>query len=267
MKALWWILRRPVLLNRVLTHEDSWLSYVDRNFGLSGGLPVVDMDQLVGTGSLSLGPMTYLDGGSLPTDLMLLAGLAEQMEGCRYFEIGTWRGESVATVSPRARTCHTLCLSDKEMHELGMHRRNIESHGLFSRKLHNVTQLRGDSRHFNFQGLEHKFDLVFIDGNHHYDFIKADTINVFRHLVHEHSVVVWHDYGFHPDRVRYEVMAAILDGIGVQRRDMVYHVAHTKCAIYTGRKLNAVPADFPLIPESYFSTRISKHSMKDETQG
>jgi predicted O-methyltransferase YrrM len=266
LKALWWILRRPVLLNRVLGHEDSWLSYVEDNFGLSRGLPVVDMDQFVEGASLSLGPMTYLDGGSLPTDLMLLAALAEQMKECRYFEIGTWRGESVATVSPRARTCHTLCLSDQEMQRLGMHPRNIQSHGLFSRTLDNVTQLRGDSRHFDFQGLEQKFDLIFVDGDHHYDFIKSDTINVFRHLVHEKSIVVWHDYGFHPDRVRFEVMAAILDGIGPQRRDLVYHVAHTKCAIYTGKKLGSVPADFPHIPESYFSTTISKHSLKGKTR-
>ena len=130
-----------------------------------------------------------------------------------------------------------------------------------------MTQLRGDSRHFDFQGLGKKFDLIFIDGDHHHDFIKSDTIRVFRHLVHEKSIVVWHDYGFHPDRVRFEVMAAILDGIGPRRRDLVYHVAHTKCAIYTGRKLNSVPADFPQVPDSYFTTVISKHSLKGKTRG
>ena len=99
-KALWWILRKPVLLNRVLTDEDTWRSYVKKRYQLPDGLPVVEMDQLIGSGTIALGPMTFLDGGSLPTDLMLLAGLAEQIDSCSYFEIGTWRGESVATVSP-----------------------------------------------------------------------------------------------------------------------------------------------------------------------
>jgi predicted O-methyltransferase YrrM len=264
LKALWWILRKPVLLNRVLTDEDTWRNYVERKFRMPGGLPVVELSELIATGSYELGPMTYLDGGSLPTDLMLLAGLAEQIQDCNYFEIGTWRGESVATVSPRASSCFTLCLTDEEMHRMGMHSRSIESHGLFLKDLDNVTQLRGDSRYFDFGELNRKFDLIFIDGDHHFDFVKSDTENVFRHLVHEKSLVVWHDYGFHPDQVRFEVMAAILEGLGPERAGMVYHVAHTKSAIFTGKRLNSAPADFPHIPETYFSTGISQHPVKGE---
>jgi len=259
IKALWWILRKPVLLNRVLTDEDTWRSYVKRRHQLSGGLPVVGMDQLIGTGPIKLGPMTYLDGGSLPTDMMLLAGLAEGIKECAYFEIGTWRGESVATVSARALSCHTLCLTDQEMQKMGMHPNTIESHSLFSKGLNNVTQLRGDSRSFDFGQLNRKFDLIFIDGDHHYDFILSDTENIFRHLVHENSIVVWHDYGFHPDQVRYEVMAAILDGVGPERAAKVYHVAFTKSAIFTGEKMLSKPADFPRVPEAYFQTEISSH--------
>jgi predicted O-methyltransferase YrrM len=261
-KALWWILRKPVLLNRVLTDEDTWRSYVKKRYQLPDGLPVVEMDQLIGSGTIALGPMTFLDGGSLPTDLMLLAGLAEQIDSCSYFEIGTWRGESVATVAPRAKSCHTLCLSREEMRRMGMHPRTIEAHGLFSKELENVSQLRGDSRSFDFGQLNRKFDLLFIDGNHHYDFVKSDTANLFRHLLHEKSIVVWHDYGFHPDQVRYEVMAAILDGIGAERAGMVYHVAHTKSAIFTGEKMRATPANFPLVPEAFYSTEISRHPFK-----
>jgi predicted O-methyltransferase YrrM len=202
--------------------------------------------------------MTFLDGGSLPTDMMLLAGLAEQIKDCRYFEIGTWRGESVATVAARAKSCFTLCLTDQEMKRLGMHERTIASHRLFSRDLANVVQLRGDSRSFDYEALDQKFDLVFIDGDHHHDFIKSDTKNVFRHLVHEQSVVVWHDYGFFPDQVRFEVMAAILDAVGPERRDKVYHVAHTKSAIFTGKNYPSRPADFPVMPQEYYEVQLSR---------
>jgi len=262
LKALWWILRKPILLNRVLTDEDTWQAYVKKRYQLPGGLPVVEMDQLIDTGPIELGPMTFLDGGSLPTDLMLLAGLAERIDNCSYFEIGTWRGESVATVSPRAKSCYTLCLSDEEMRRMGMHPRTVETHRLFSKDLENVTQLRGDSRSFDFGQINRKFDLLFIDGDHHYDFVKSDTAYLFRYLLHEKSIVVWHDYGFHPDQVRYEVMAAILDGVGAERAGMVYHVAHTKSAIFTGEKLLATPADFPVVPETYYSTEISRHPFK-----
>ena len=261
LKALWWILRKPVLLNRVLADEDSWQSYVIKKYRMPAGLPVVEMTQLIGTGTRTLGPMTYLDGGSLPTDMMLLAGLAEKIKNCSYFEIGTWRGESVATVSPRALSCHTLCLSDEEMRKMGMHSRTIESHGIFSKGLDNVTQLQGDSRSFDFGQLNKTFDLIFIDGDHHYDFVKSDTMKVISQLMHENSIVVWHDYGFHPDRVRFEVMAAILDGVGPERAGKVYHVAHTKSAIFTGRELKSAPADFPVVPQSYFRTEISQQKL------
>ena len=251
-KALWWIARKPVLLNRVLTDEDTWKSYVGKAYGFDEGLPVIRMDELFGDQPRSVGPMTFLDGGSLPTDLMLLAGLAESIQNCSYFEIGTWRGESVSTVASRATLCYTLCLTDEEMLAMGMHENTIQSHRLFSSDLENVTQLRGDSAHFDFAGLNRKFDLIFIDGDHHYDYILNDTRKVLEHLVHEKSVIVWHDYGFYPDRVRFEVMAAILDGMGKEKADRIYQVAHTMCAVYTGKKLTSEPPSFPSVPREYY---------------
>lgn len=267
LKALWWILRKPVLLNRVLTDQDTWLGYVEKIQGRAGGLPTVEISQLVDTDSVDIGPVTFLDGGSLPTDLMLLAGLAEGIGQCRYFEIGTWRGESVATVASRASSCHTLCLTDEEMLRRGMDPATVASHGLFSRELPGVTQLRGDSRNFDFGQFQEPFDLIFIDGDHRYDVVKSDTINIFRHLVHEKSIVVWHDYGSQPDRVRYEVLAAILDGAGPERSSLIYHVAHTKCAIYTGEIIPSRLVKFPEVPETCFRMEISRHAVKGEVKG
>lgn len=261
MKALWWILRKPVLLNRVLEDEDSWQARVAGKYGLPEGIPVIGMDQLTGKDSTSLHPLTFLDGGSLPTDLMLLALLAEGIENCRYFEIGTWRGESVAILAARCASCHTLCLTDAQMRKMGMHEKTIESHRMFSGELDNVTQLRGDSASYDFGGLKQRFDLVFIDGDHHYDRVLSDTRNVFKHLAHERTVVVWHDYGFHPDKVRFEVMAAILDGAGPERTGRIYHVAHTKCAVHTGLEYPSRPAEFPVLPSETYRVEITRKKL------
>lgn len=261
LKALSWIARKPILLNLVLTDEDSWQGYVEKEYGLPGGLPVISMDQLGINKSVSLGPMTFLDGGSLPTDMMLLAGLADGIEDCRYFEIGTWRGESVATVSGRSKECYTLSLNDEEMRSMGMHENTISSHRRFSEKIKNVKHLRGNSRTFDFASLEQKFDLIFIDGDHHHDTIVSDTENIFQHLVHDGSIVVWHDYGFHPDKVRYEVMAAIMDGAGAHRSGQIYHVAHTKSAIYTGKNYESKAARFPSDPQEYYTFDLHRNSV------
>ena len=261
LKALWWIARKPILLNRVLSDEDTWEGYVEKRYGMRGGLPVITMDQLGIDKSVSLGPMTFLDGGSLPTDMMLLAGLAERINECRYFEIGTWRGESVANVSSRCKDCCTLSLTDEEMRSMGMHEHTISSHRHFSKEIKHVTHLRGNSKTFDFAALDRKFDLLFIDGDHHYDTIVSDTRNIFRHLVHDHSIVIWHDYGFHPDKIRYEVMAAILDGAGPDRADHIYHVAHTKCAFYSGKAFSSTPAKFPTDPVNYFTFDFTRNSV------
>lgn len=262
LKALWWIARKPVLLNRVLEDEDTWRAHVKHKYDLPNGLPVISMDQLVEKEKVSLGPMTFFDGGSLPTDMMLLAGLAESIRDCRYFEIGTWRGESVSVVAARAATCHTLCLTDQQMRDMGMHEQTIRSHLMFSRNLPNVTHWRGDSRSFDFTVPGHPFDLIFIDGDHHYGVVKSDTEQVFKHLLHEKSVVVWHDYGFHPDKVRFEVMAAILDGAGTSARDRIYHVAHTKCAVFTGREHAASDAVFPFVPAESYALELKRNPKK-----
>lgn len=258
LKALWWIARKPVLLNRVLSDEDSWKEYLGKKHGLAGGLPIVSMAQLGINESLSLGPMTFLDGGSLPTDMMLLAGMAEGIKECRYFEIGTWRGESVANVSPRCSSCYTLSLTDEEMRSLGIHEKYISAHRQFSKKIENVTHLSGNSLDFDFAALDQKFDLIFIDGDHHYDSIVSDTRKVFQHLVHEKSVVIWHDYGFYPDRIRFEVLAAILDGSGMELSGKIYQVAHTMCAIYTGGELESHAAKFPTDPQEYYNFDLSR---------
>jgi methyltransferase family protein len=258
LKALWWIARKPVLLNRVLSDEDSWQEYVGKKYGLAGGLSLVSMGQLGINESLSLGPMTFLDGGSLPTDMMLLAGLAEGISGCRYFEIGTWRGESVANVSSRCSSCYTLSLTDEEMRSIGMHEKYISAHRQFSKNIENVSHLSGNSLGFDFAALDQKFDLVFIDGDHHYDSIVSDTRNVFQHLVHDRSIVVWHDYGFYPDRVRFEVLAAILDGVGKELSGRIYQVAHTMCAIYTGSEFESGAAEFPADPQEFYKFDLSR---------
>lgn len=266
LKALYWVARKPVLLNRVLADDDSWKELAGRRFGRGEGLPLITLAQLLGDPAqgvaASVGPMTFLDGGSLPTDMLLLAKLAESIDGCSYFEIGTWRGESVATVASRAKSCHTLSLTDEEMRALGMAEKAIRQHRMFSGPLENVIHLEGDSKTFDYPGLGQQFDLVFIDGDHHYDAVVSDTRNVFRHLVHERTIVVWHDYGFHPDRVRFEVLAAILEAAGPERREMIYQVAHTKCAVFTGREYEPVGTGPATEPLEYYHLDISGQSRR-----
>ncbi|UOQ80152.1 class I SAM-dependent methyltransferase [Hymenobacter sp. 5414T-23] len=177
----------------------------------------------------------------MPTDLALLRALARAIPGCRYFEIGTWRGESAANVAEVAASVHTLNLSAAELRALGLSERYINLHGFFSRPLPNVTHLTGDSATFPMHELGH-FDLLFIDGDHRYEAVRTDTRRVFEHLVGPATTVVWHDASRQPGQPRWEVLAGILDGIPAAAPGHLMQVENTLCAIYTPSPL---PTDLP----------------------
>jgi len=237
LKALSLIATRPWLLNNVLNDSGEWEKYVGKKYGMDKGFPEVDIcDVLGGEMDDLISPYSFLDGGSLPTDLALLRGLAKGIANCRYFEIGTWRGESVANVAMIADECYTLNLSQLEIREAGYSEEYIRQYGVLSRQFDNIVHLRGNSVDYDYPGLNQKFDLIFIDGDHHYEMVKNDSIKVFTHLVHEDSIVVWHDYARNPETIRYEVMAGILDGTPRQYHNNLYFVSNTLCAVFTKKE-------------------------------
>jgi predicted O-methyltransferase YrrM len=183
----------------------------------------------------------------------LLQAISKQYERCKYFEIGTWRGESVVNVAQHAAECYTLNLSQKDLLASGKTQAYADSHGILSKGKQNIIHLEGNSLTYDFSKLNKKFDLVFIDGNHRYDYIKNDTEKVFAHLVHDQSTVVWHDYAYDPGNIRYEVMAGILDGLQTQYHDQLYYVSNTLCAIFTTQKLKTSLLVETAIPNKLFT--------------
>lgn len=262
MKATGLILKNPHLLNVVLSEPDVWKEYVIKNHDLEKGLPVINLDQLVNKELHAVGPITFLDGGSLPTDLALLRGLASRFQDCTYFEIGTWRGESVANIAQVAKECYTLNLSAKEMKAMGIRSKYVYMLGYFSNHLDNVVHLSGNSMTFDFESLNKKFDLIFIDGDHHYEKVRNDTEKVLKYLAHEESVIVWHDYGNHPEDIRFEVLAGIIDGVDPSMKNELYHVSQTKCAVYIRKELNGRILDPPEEPDEYFEVNLKSRKVK-----
>jgi hypothetical protein len=142
------------------------------------------------------------------------------------------------------------------MRKLGFSERYINLHGFFSKKYDNVIHLEGNSKTFDFKALNRKFDLIFIDGDHRFEFAKNDTENAFNHLIHPNSVIVWHDYMFNPEKIRYEVLAGILEGLPEIGNGHLYHVANTLCAIYLPYHKNAHAFESPVIPQYYFDVGL-----------
>lgn len=252
------LLKNPGLLNELIDKEDLHVQAVQKLTVSETGLPEVDFFSLTPENFPVIEPYAFLDGGSLPTDIALLKGLAEKFKARSYFEIGTWRGESVANLSKIVDSCITLDLGAEEMRKRKWKEEYIKMHGYFLENRSNILQLYGDSRTFDFSPYYGKQDIVFIDGDHHYDTVLQDTRNAFRLLKDENSIIVWHDYAHQPENVRWNVAHAILEGTPPEKRSSLYAVSHTLCAAYLPFEIETRERVFPENPHPWFSVRLEK---------
>lgn len=260
IKGLILLAKHPYFINKLIDDNDAWKkSFEKRHPKFTKGLPVINLEQVIESDELKINYYSFLDGGSLITDLALLKGLAANIKDCKYFEIGTWRGESVVNVSEEAMQCYTLNLSEKEMRDMHGNENIISQIGLFINNQHtNIQKLQGNTFEFNFSQFDDKFDLVFIDGDHTYNGICNDTQKVLGHIVHDKTIIVWHDYGYSPDVLRYEVMSAVLDSVPEKKWPHLYHVRNTKCCIYhPGIKMKGSTLQSPDFPIQNFKSTIN----------
>lgn len=252
-QALQNIAQEPSLLNLVINNNESRKKEFLEKYPHLKSLPQINFTDLAEDFDESV-DLAFLDGGSLPTDLALLKTLAKGKNS--YFEIGTWRGESVWNVAKTINDCTTFNLSKEEINTLGLDKRYAELHGIISKKNPNILHLEGNSKTFDFENLNKKYDLIFIDGDHSYEMVKNDTAKVFESLVHENSVVVWHDYAFNPEKVRYEVFKGILDGLPTEFHSNLYHVANTMCAVFTKENFKTKEFEELKSPEFLFEVNL-----------
>lgn len=251
------LIKNPALLNRLIDEEDLHETAVKQVFKLVDGLAEVSFQELWTSETEVVSPFAFLDGGSLPTDLALLRILAKKIKAQTYFEIGTWRGESVSNVADIIPTCYTLNLSAEQMRARQWEESYIALHGHYSQAFPNIQHLHGDSRNFDFSSFEGKIDLVFVDGDHHYDSVVQDTQTAFR-LVSPTGIIVWHDYGNSPEQVRWNVAHAILEGCPPEKRQQLCAISNTLCAAYLPFEVKRGVRHYPRKPEKSFRITLAR---------
>jgi len=254
-RALGLIIRKPYLLNLIIDDERVKQKFVARKYKLPDGLPTVDITDFV-PAEEEIFPYSFLEGSSLPTDFALLRAICRINKVEDYLEIGTWRGESVANVAPLVKNCFSINLSDEDMRKTGLDEAYIGMHRFFSKDLPNVTHIQANSMTFDFASLNKKFDLIFLDGDHHAEAVASDTKNAFRLLKDENSVIVWHDYGMTTETPRFSVLSGILDGCPDDCIKHLYHVSNTLCAIYSRKELISGFVSPNTKPKNQFAVKI-----------
>ncbi|HCX21726.1 MAG: hypothetical protein CMB80_14175 [Flammeovirgaceae bacterium] len=254
LKALLMIIRQPKNLYYITHQEQVYQNRVAKKYPqFIKGLPQIKLSDLTDQVSEKIQPYSLLGGTSEPIDIALLKILARRFPKCSYFEIGTWRGESIVNLMDVTSNRYTLNLPPDDMKESNPD--TYSAHNHYLEDIEGVTQLFGNSLHFDFSTLP-EMDLIFIDGDHHQEVVASDSRSVFNHLTHENSIIVWHDYASHYSSIWWEVLEGILDGTPSKYHDHIYHVRNTNCAVYLPFEITANSDYNQWLPEESFEIHI-----------
>jgi len=170
-----------------------------------------------------------------------LSTLVKELNPQTVFEIGTYNGFTalhLAVNSPPACRIFTLDLppdydvgkvvasSYDDLLVIKLSQQTISQRFYKKHPLENkITELYGDSAGFDFSPYYGKVDIVFIDGNHSFEYVKSDTENAFK-MLSGHGIIVWHDF----DYIIHKDVFFYLNDLAAKYP--IYSVPHTRFAIY-----------------------------------
>ncbi|HRI78563.1 MAG TPA: class I SAM-dependent methyltransferase [Cyclobacteriaceae bacterium] len=191
--------------------------------------------QFIGRGHL------IVPGGTSDAEAWVLAVLAKKAK--TIFEFGTCTGKTsylMALNSPADSEVITLTLPPDQVNHYTVDSedsksatRNALNESSFTRFLYTgtpvekkITQLFGDSKHFDTAPYEKKVDLIFVDGSHALSYVFSDSEKAFR-MVKDGGLILWHDYrGPSTNKDVYKALNTI------SKEKQLYHIEGTSFIVF-----------------------------------
>jgi hypothetical protein len=151
-------------------------------------VPAVSPDEfLTGTTPLDLLALNATEENVSLQELCVLAALARAQSPANIFEMGTADGRTTLNLAAN-------CGEGGRVWTLNIPRSGLGERFANSPLRGKITQLTGDSTQFDFSPYAGAADLVFIDANHDYDYVLADSRAALGLLRAGRGIVAWHDY-------------------------------------------------------------------------
>jgi len=169
-------------------------------------------------------------------EIFILCSILKFVNARNILEIGTFDGNATLNLavnsSPDAKITTIDLPSDwqgdfaleipevyKNVTDRGIVGRQYRKYDEYAKK---ITQIYEDSAKLDWNRIPSPFDLIFIDGCHHYNYVLRDTENALKHL-RDRGVIVWHDYGMIKD------VSKVVDDLS--KSMSVYAIRGTRLAI------------------------------------
>jgi predicted O-methyltransferase YrrM len=191
--------------------------------------------KFIGRGNLNV------PGGTSDTEAWVLAVLSKGAKNI--FEFGTCTGKTtylMAINSNENARIMTITLSPTEIDQYEKKAtddkgaiKDALSESAFTKFLYantnvesKITQLFGDSKHFDETPYRKKMDLVFIDGSHAYSYVLSDSQKAFEMLAPK-GMILWHDYRG-PNQTK-DVFKALNE---LSKKVSLMHIKETSLVVY-----------------------------------
>ncbi len=179
--------------------------------------------------------LTFIIGGSGVLDYAFLKACALSFKCKTYLEVGTYIGESINIMSEICERCYSVTAGSDSPYYMRSwcKEEDIPNYSEFLAKADNIIHCYcRDSKEFDYDTIRDKIDLYFIDGDHSYLGVKADTEKIWKKSRGD-SVIVWHDF---KTKGRTAVAQAVYDVLGGEFFEDVFIVDNNICGIYIPKK-------------------------------
>ena len=212
------------LANVELLYRDHFIAKYD----MPNGPPLAGIFDIVDKIDEEIDPFLSNFVGSDLTTIALLKAIARQYNDCRFLEIGTYQGTTTQNMDEVVSSGVTV---DIREHDFNFMKPDC--------KIHRVLQDSADESLWN---AFDKFDLIYVDGNHHYEHAKKDTENSFKVLADGGTIIfddiIEKSFGYsEPGWFRWDVISAVYDGCPEDKRDNLYLVSNMCNIIYTEKEI------------------------------
>lgn len=176
--------------------------------------------------------LTFVLGGSSILDYAFLKTIAKRFCCKNYLEIGTYIGESINLLTDCCEKLYSITAPLLGSYSADNYCQSLNIPNYSERLTYNdkIIHFFTDSKTFDYSRIEDEIDLYFIDGDHSYKGVYADTKNIFK-TKSEGSIVVWHDFRTSDYQYNKEVIRAVYDVLGNQFKN-VYVTNQNFCGVY-----------------------------------
>lgn len=190
------------------------------------------------SGNISLKNCCFVGWGSHILDYALIRTIVNKYKLKKYLEIGAFIGESVENIYDLCDEIYSISLPDESIELIDFFdSKNINNFsGYFLKNKLKVKRIFGNSLNMNFDELDCKPEIAFIDGLHTYDGIYSDTKNIMKIINMSENFIIWHDMKNVFWEYNNEFLSAVHDAIGEKYINNIFCFDTSMCGIYVPDK-------------------------------